>query len=114
MNCKIYYIPGFLAGPLSTWPRHFERIRRMGFEQICVAPIGTPSQSGDIFLPDDADRVDVRLGRFDSPNSLIADLAEAAGKHGLTVLIDVILDRVAVDGAMACAHPELFGPPDER
>src|SRR5438552_3447997 len=78
------------------------------------SPICAPCQSGDIFLPDDVDRVDVRLGRFDLPNSLIADLAEAAGKHGLTVLIDVILDRVAVDGAMARAHPELFGPPDER
>jgi starch synthase (maltosyl-transferring) len=108
---KIYYVPGFLAGPLSGWPRHFERIQKMGFREICIAPVGAPAPSGDIFLAGDVDRADARLGEFKTADSLINKLTNAAAKHGLATLLDVVLDRVAADGDMARAHPELFSPP---
>jgi len=108
---KIYYIPGFLAGPLSGWPRHFERIQKMGFREICIAPVGCPAPSGDIFLAGNVDRADARLGEFETADSLIHNLTKAAAKHGLATLLDVVLDRVAADGDMARAHPELFSPP---
>jgi starch synthase (maltosyl-transferring) len=108
---NIYYIPGFIAGPLSDWRRHLERIQKMGFRQICVAPVGAPGPSGDIFLPGDVDRADARLGDFETACSLIADLAGVAAEHGVTTLLDVVLDRVAADGDMARAHPELFSRP---
>jgi starch synthase (maltosyl-transferring) len=95
----IYYVPGFLAGPLSSWTRHFERARSMGFRQICTAPVSLPGRRGDLFLTADLDKPDPRLGLYDGTPSLIADLATSAARFGLETLVDVVLDRVAVDGS---------------
>ncbi len=95
----IYYVPGFLAGPLSSWTRHFERARAMGFRQICTAPVSLPGQGGDLFLAADLDKPDPRLGFYGSTTALIADLAATAAQYELETLVDVVLDRVAIDGA---------------
>src|SRR5437899_7594257 len=108
---KIYYLPGFLAGPVASWPSQFERIVKLGFNQICLAPVGTPGRSGNIFVADDPDQVDRRLGGPQETRRLLADVAKSARAHGLGVLVDVALDRVAADGALARAHPELFHEP---
>ena len=108
---KIYYLPGFLAGQFSTWPRHFERIAGLGLKQVCLAPIGTPSRSGDIFLADDVDQSDRRLGGPQSTQRLLADVCRIAEAHGLEIFIDAVLDRAAADGAAVRARPELFLEP---
>ncbi len=105
---KIYYVPGFLAGPVSAWPTHFERIRKLGFAQICLAPISLPGRSGDMFLTSDIDQVDSRLGDYPTARRLLADVARSAQTHGLASFVDIVLERVAVDGVVASAHPELF------
>jgi starch synthase (maltosyl-transferring) len=108
---KIYYLPGFLAGPFASWPNHFERIAQLGFNQICLAPVGTPGRSGNIFVADDPDRADLRLGGPKETQRLLSDIAKSASAHGLGVLVDVVLDRVAADGALAQAHRQLFHEP---
>src|SRR5215470_11893067 len=108
---NIYYLPGFLAGPLASWPTHFERIARLGFNQICLAPVGTPGRSGNIFVANDPDQSDPRLEGAKETQRLLSDVAKSARPHGVRVLVDVVLDRVAADGALARAHPELFHEP---
>ncbi len=108
---KIYYLPGFLAGPLSLWPSHFERIAKLGFRQVCVAPIGRPGRSCNIFLADDVDNADHRLAGQDNSEDVLATLGQQARRHDLALLVDVVLDRVAADGAMARTHPDLFHRP---
>jgi starch synthase (maltosyl-transferring) len=93
----IYYMPGFLAGPLFSWTRHFERARHMGFRQICTAPVSLPGSRGDLFLTADFDKPDPRLGTYASTQALIGDLAKSATRAGLETLVDVVLDRVAAD-----------------
>ena len=107
----IYYVPGFLAGPVSAWPAHFERIRKLGFAQNCLAPIGLRGRSSDMFLASDIDQVDGRLGGYPTAHRLLADVARSAQAHGLASLVDIVLDRVAADGVVASAHPELFHRP---
>jgi starch synthase (maltosyl-transferring) len=109
---KIYYLPGFLAGPIAVWPAHFERIAKLGFDHLCLAPVGTPGRSRNIFLADNVDQADHRLGGPATTQAVLADVAKQARAHGLALLVDVVLDRVAADGAMARAHPELFQRPD--
>ena len=89
---KIYYVPGFLAGPVSAWPTHFERIRKLGFAQICLAPIGLPGRSGDMFLTSDIDQVDVASAGTRARH-LLADVAKSAQTHGLASFVDIVLDR---------------------
>jgi starch synthase (maltosyl-transferring) len=91
----IYYVPGFLAGPLSGWSRHFERAHAMGFGQICTAPVSLPGPRGDIFLTADFEQPDPRLGAFDTTQALISQLAQSAARAGLETLVDVVLDRIA-------------------
>jgi len=108
---KIYYIPGFLAGPVEQWSAHFARVAKLGFDHVCLAPVGAPGRSGNIFLADDIDQADQRLGSPATTQGILADVAKQARAHGLATLVDVVLDKVAVDGAMARAHPDLFQPP---
>src|SRR5215471_20680106 len=98
---KIYYLPGFLAGEISTWSEHFERIARLGFSQVCLAPLARPGPSGDIFLADEIDQVDTRLGRRESVRSLLAEVSKSGQAYGLSLFMDIVLDQVAADGAMA-------------
>src|SRR5262249_49654780 len=37
-------------------------------------------------------------------------LAESARQYGLTLLADLVIDRVAADGALFSAHPDWFHP----
>jgi len=93
----IYYMPAFLAGPLSSWTGRLKRARAMGFRQICTAPVTLPGSRGDLFLTADFDKPDPRLGPFVSTQALIASLAASAKRARLEVLLDVVLDRVATD-----------------
>ncbi|CAN5712630.1 alpha-1,4-glucan--maltose-1-phosphate maltosyltransferase [soil metagenome] len=113
----VYYMPGFLAGPLLSWPQHFERARAMGFRQICTAPVSLPGSRGDLFLTADFDTPDPRLGLFDTTQVLISNLAESAKRARLELLLDVVLDRVAADqfdGRTHRAPPRGAGAVDPR
>ncbi|MCW5738319.1 MAG: DUF3416 domain-containing protein [Enhydrobacter sp.] len=76
----------------------------MGLRQICTAPVSLPGRHGDLFLTADVDKPDPRLGRYQSTSALIADLAASAKGFGLETLVDVVLDRVAVDGIDGRTH----------
>ena len=76
----------------------------MGFRQICTAPVSLPGRRGDLFLTADFDKPDPRLGLYASTAALIADLAASATRFGLETLVDVVLDRVAVDGVDDRTH----------
>jgi len=107
----IYYIPAFLAGPVARWPRLLDHARKMGFDRICVASV-VASNSGDLFLPDDFEKADSRWGTTSSAEKLIAEIAATATRAGLETFLDVVLDPVAADGAIARAHPDLYRRPD--
>ena len=93
----LYYMPGALAGPITTWPAHLERARRLGFRQVCTAPLARPGQRGDLFLTADFDKPDARLGAYDTTEVAIEAAATAARKAGIDLYIDVVLDRIAID-----------------
>ena len=76
----------------------------MGFRQICTAPVSLPGRRGELFLTADFDKPDPRLGFYASTPALISDLAASATRFGLETLVDVVLDRVAVDGVDEHTH----------
>jgi len=96
-NAALYYMPGALAGQITVWPAHLQRARRLGFCQICTAPFTRPGQRGDLFLAADLDRPDPRLGAYDTMEAALAAAATAANRAGLELLVDVVLDRMAID-----------------
>src|SRR4051812_41066385 len=68
----IYYAPGPLTGPLDCWGSHLTRAQRMGFRQVCTAPLSLSGQHGDLFLAADFDKPDPRLGNYATAEAAIA------------------------------------------
>ena len=104
----IYFSP--LSG--RTADRHgvdlFQRAREMGFSHVCSAPIFAPAASGDIFLIDDYERTNPTLQLTEAADAAVLDIASLAREAGLHLLLDLVLDRVAADGAMARSAPHWF------
>jgi starch synthase (maltosyl-transferring) len=109
-GAALYYMPGALAGQITTWPAHFERARRLGFRQICTAPLARPGQRGDLFLAADLDKPDPRLGPYDTIEAALSAAAAAAKQAGLELLVDVVLDRIAFDAVDRTGYEPPLNP----
>ncbi len=93
---KIYYFHYPLAGPLSEWPRHLARCRAMGFDRIAVPPPFAAGVAGDVFLTADFDRANPLLGLADEADAVEA-IARLCREHGLALILDVEIGRIAGD-----------------
>ena len=106
---RIYNLFPLLAGPFSRWGPHLERARAMGFTWLFVNPIHQAGLSGSLYAVKDHDAVDPRFldgGR--DPWEQFADLVSAAGRAGLRVMLDLVLNHTAVDSPLIQAHPAWF------
>ena len=105
---SIYYLHPLLAGPLAGWKEHLSRARALGFSHVCVGPVFAPAPSGDIFLTDDFERTNPAISEEHDADATIRHLAQLCRKTGLHLVLDLVLDRVAADGAMARSAPHWF------
>src|SRR4051812_16617861 len=97
---KIYYFHPRLAGPLAHWPRHLERIAGLGFTQVNIAPPFLPGASGNVLLTDDFEKAHPLFEEAGSADELTGKISVACREFGLSILIDIVLDRVARGGVM--------------
>ncbi len=102
---KIYYLHPRLAGPFGEWRPHFRRARAMGLNHVCLTPLFSPARNGNIFLTDDHDRTDPVLELEGPPGDAAAAISDLAREFDLGVLVDVVVDRIARDGATARDFP---------
>ncbi len=80
----------------------------MGFSHLCVGPIFAPAPSGDIFLIDDYEATNPAIQNAAQADQTAQDVARLCGEHGLRAILDIVLDRVAAEGAMARSAPHWF------
>ena len=97
---RFYYLHPLLAGPIDAWPDHLDRIVAMGFDSVAIAPPFLTGASGDLFLTADHDRLDPRLGTGEAIVAL-ARLAQEATGRGLHVMLDLVVDRIAIGPALS-------------
>ncbi len=107
---KIYYLYPRLAGPLGEWESHLRRAQAMGLNHVCLTQLFAPAANGNVFLTDNHDRVDPAFGLDGSPADAAAAIADLADQFDLGLLVDVVLDRVARDGATTRDFPAYFVP----
>lgn len=107
---SIYYLHPLLAGPLDSWPRHIERCAGLGFDHLLVAPFFLPGRSGNIFTISDHDRCHPVLAWDGAADEAVAVVAKLCRDHGLTLLLDLVLHRVARDAPLVGKHPDWFAP----
>jgi len=105
---SIYHLHPLVAGRLENWSPHLERIARMGFNHVCLAPPFAPCGDGDLFLPGDLEALHPALGATGSVDAAIAQAAKSAERAGLHLILDIVLDRVSVDSPLLAAHPDWF------
>ncbi len=98
-----------------------ERCVAMGFNAILMPPLFRPSPDGNLFLTADYDTLHPAIGEGRADDYL-AVLAEAARARNLALYLDLVIDRLALDGIQPGHQPEWFrtaardagAPPDPR
>ncbi len=104
----MYYFHPLQAGPRESWPHHFGRCQQMGFDSVLAAPIFAPGASGEIFLAGDHERVHPLLGQPAEVDALVVQLARACRQHGLALLLDIVIGRIAPDADLVRSNPNWF------
>jgi len=105
---KIYYIATSSIGGLGNWPRALKRAREMGFGHLGVSPIFAPHAEGGVFLSTDHEASDPALKAAGTADQATSQIAALCREHGLGLILDIVLDRVAGDGATARGMPAFF------
>jgi starch synthase (maltosyl-transferring) len=108
----LYYLHPLLAGPLATWDRHFERAAALGFTQVLLAPPFRPMRHGSLMLSASHDRLHPDLGWSGDAASGLAAASRMAEAAGLSLLLDVVPERVANASPLATAAGSPFSQPD--
>lgn len=107
---RIYNLFPLLAGPVSEWMKHLPRIEAMDFNWVYVNPFHYPGFSGSIYAIKDYYRLNplVRGTTYESDDTLIANFCEVAGRHGLQVMMDLVINHTSKDADLTADHPEWF------
>jgi starch synthase (maltosyl-transferring) len=117
---RLYYLHPAMVGPLPNWDAAFAHAAGLGFDGVLLAPVGVPGGSGHLFQIGDPDAPHPALDAAGDTTAALAALAEKAGRAGVALHLDLVLDRAASDGRLAGEHPEWFAapaddaPPDPR
>jgi starch synthase (maltosyl-transferring) len=107
---RIYFLHPLLVGPLDAWPAQFEHAAALGFDHVLIGSPFQPGHAGHQQVIADHARLHPVFASQASARDALGGLAEAARKHGLALLLDVVVDRAAADGALYRDHPREFQP----
>ena len=106
---RIYNLFPLLAGPVTAWADHLDRIAGMGFDWIWVNPFHYPGFSGSLYAVKDPYRLHPLLaGDGADPAKLLKGFTSAAAKRGIAVMMDLVINHTAKDLVLATEHPEWF------
>ncbi len=106
---RIYNLFPLLAGPIPRWREHLERIVSDGFNWVYLNPIYYPGFSGSLYAIKDPERFHplFQEGTSDPERSLREFLSEA-GRMGVRVMIDLVINHTAKDAALVGEHPDWY------
>ncbi len=116
---SLYLVNPLLVGPLPGWEALFAHVAGLGCNAVLLAPPTQPGPTGNLYHLGDPDLPHPCLEAA-SLTAALAQLAEAARRHGLALYLDLVLDRAASAGGFAARNPAWFnpsaaaGPPDPR
>ena len=107
----IYNIFPLLAGKFVYWEKHFKRAAGMGFNWIFLNPIQLPGSSGSLYSIKDYFNFNPLLldeKSRKSPEKQVKDMIVAAKKHGLDVMVDLVINHCAFDSDLTREQPDWF------
>jgi starch synthase (maltosyl-transferring) len=96
---RIYYVHHGRSGVPVDWRRQIGRAADLGFDHVCAGPIFAAGR--DPFLIADLEASDPKLGMAGSSEDAVGELAALCAAERLPLFLDIVLDRLAADGASA-------------
>lgn len=113
----IYYVCSRWMGPLngepdtqkrSKWELTCARAHAMGFNVLLISPLWTGANDDGPVVPDDPDRLDAQFGQNRTTAEGLALLSSICMRHGLVLMMDLIIDRALRGGALVLARPDWY------
>ncbi len=107
----IYNLFPLLAGKFTDWEKHLIRASEMGFNWVFVNPIQRPGKSGSLYSIADYYALNPLLVDKESrkkPQQQVKDVAGTAGKLGLSLMVDLVINHCAADSELIKTHPKWF------
>jgi len=109
---RIYFFHSLLVGPLDAWPAQFAHAASLGFDHALIGGLFEPGQAGHGQVVGNHARLNPVFEAKQPAHDALRSLADAARRHGLTLLADLVIDRMAADGALYAAHRDWFHAPE--
>ncbi|HUG63363.1 MAG TPA: alpha-1,4-glucan--maltose-1-phosphate maltosyltransferase [Methylomirabilota bacterium] len=98
---RIYYVHPLMMGPMEAWGVGLDHAAGMGFETVLTAPLFDPGPCRNLFLTFDTDSLHPALGYSGPAIDGVGRLVDMAGARGLSLMIDLVIDRAASGGVLA-------------
>ena len=110
MGARIYNLFPTLAGPISRWTPHLDRIVAMAFDWVFVNPFHATGGSGSLYAVADYYRLNplLRDGETADDDALLRDFTAAARERGVAVMMDLVINHTANDGALVTERPQWY------
>jgi len=108
---RIYNLFPPLAGSVSDWTTHLRRIAGMNFNWIFVNPFHATGSSGSIYaIKDPYSLSDLTLGNLprQEERTALRQFTAEGRRHGLRVMMDLVINHTAQDAVLAADHPEWY------
>ncbi|MGN7293457.1 maltotransferase domain-containing protein [Rhizobium sp. SAFR-030] len=93
---RIYYIHPLLLTDPAAWNAVFQHARGLGFDTILSAPLFPRAVNTSVFVASSLDRLDPAYGLGDDLEEGLRRLVGMADEHGLSLMLDLVVDRLAV------------------
>lgn len=109
-GARIYNLFPSLAGSVSAWEDHLDRIAGMGFNWIFLNPIHYPGFSGSLYAVKDFYTLNPIFedGTADSHDEQFKAFIDAAAERDVAVMMDLVVNHTAKDSLLAAQHPDWF------
>jgi starch synthase (maltosyl-transferring) len=106
----IYNLFPLLAGTIPEWEEHLERIASLGFTWVFLNPIHPPGLSGSLYAVKDYFGINPLFwpASGQAPEKALRHFLRAAGRRGLKVMVDLVLNHTAIDSPVVRQHPEWY------
>ncbi|MFP3606160.1 maltotransferase domain-containing protein [Paraburkholderia sp. SIMBA_053] len=107
---RIYFFHSLLVGPLDAWPAQFAHAAALGFDHALIGSLFEPGRASHGQVVGNHARLHPVFETEQPAVDAIRTLAGGARQQGLTLLVDLVIDRVAADGALYAEHADWFHP----
>ena len=111
----IYNLFPPLAGTIPQWEEHLDRIAAMGFTWIFLNPIHTPGLSGSFYAVKDYYGLNPLFypESGQDPEAALVHFLKEAGRRGLKVMLDLVINHTAIDSPLVTQHPEWYAKDED-